>query len=251
MENKKQRPVPQDWDENEWGNQGDSESFNKSNYTYANEERYKSKSYRAKHKKAVGKAIKNNPELTEKKKAYMAERNKDPAWQKFYKENSARLAKDPDWQKAQKEGLLKKMSDPDVRAKLSEGVANSWNDPKRKQKTSDWHNEHRHTQEYKDRIKNIAQKNHKEVCSPYGNFESLKDFGKATGLVWHDKIKQKPHLFYYKDKGPSKPTYENVFYYKKQAYKSKRQILINNKKVNESDITVKKEPKREWELDVK
>ncbi len=92
-----------------------------------------------------------------------------------------KIAKDPEWQKAQREGAIKKYaSDPEYNKKRSASLR-----------------------------KTLGRK----IITPFGNFESPADFHdkKIVKCEFCDCNRMMPHLYYYADKGPGKPTFETVF----------------------------------------
>lgn len=67
------------------------------------------------------------------------------------------------------------------------------------------------TDEHREKLSKTQHKK-RAVVTPVGEFESGVAFRKKTGYQFNDRRLAMPHLYYYKDEGPSEPTYENVGY---------------------------------------
>lgn len=99
-------------------------------------------------------------------------------------------ALDPIWKEKQKLGAQKKRQDPEFAKKIAAAAR----DP--------------------SKIKSMVEKNQKAVVTPFGDFESQLIFDKQGFIKarFIDRRRLLGHLYYYKDEGPSEPTYENVVY---------------------------------------
>ena len=65
--------------------------------------------------------------------------------------------------------------------------------------------------DYRQKLSNSAWKK-KIIVTPFGEFDSVKDFKEQTGFIFSEKKKSMPHLYYNKDDGPGNITYEKIAY---------------------------------------
>jgi len=189
-----------------------------------------------------------------------------------------------------RQGIEKRNQDPEYFKKLHEGIAKqdktaASNRLKEKHKDKEWQANlvtkalaNRYTQEYKDKLAaGIAKRNAnpdwgkkhgiatRKVCvTPFGEFESASELKKQHGVFFNSKRDQLPHLYYYKEDGPGKVTYENVYYTPYGVFHTVKLATIEEqkhhkdlpvtwfnikKKKDQNNYYVKKEPRREWSLE--
>ena len=233
------------------------------NYTNSNNSRYQNAEYKQKHANAIKEAV-NTPQRKQK----MRERHQrllaeDPNYYSKWVGKNAEQAKDPAWQKAQREGLLKKFEDPQVRKNISDGVKKSWQNPERLQKQLAGIEKWKQNPNYAKVQAQRAQKAWKAIITEYGEFENVKEYEKSRlsdplRPGWSDRKKQMPHLYYIKQDGPGKTTYEKVVYADGKQYQSVRQFTIDSGKgvywfqqmckKYPDRYFIKTEPRREWLL---
>ena len=188
-----------------------------------------------------------------------------------------------------RKAIERRNQDPEYFKKLHEGIANhdkteASNRLKERHKDKEWQSKlvtkalaNRDTQEYKDKLAaGIAKRNAnpdwgkkhgiatRKVCvTPFGKFESATELKKQHGVFFNSKRDQMPHLYYYLDDGPGKPTYENVYCTPYGVFQNIPHAAIEEqkhhkdlpvtwflikKKKDQNNYYVKKEIKREWAL---
>lgn len=252
--------MKKEHDHNEWGNIGNPEDFNKSN-----QQIHWTSKKRKKHAKTVSKQATrqwNDPE--------------------FRKNTIPKLRK----------GVERRNQDPEYFKKLHEAIANkdqteASNRMKERHKDKEWQASlvtkalaNRNTQEYKDKLAaGIAKRNAnpdwgkkhgvamRKVCiTPFGRIESTLEVTRKHNVFFGSKRDQMPHLYYYEEDGPGKPTYENVYYTPYGVFQTVKLATIEEKK-HQKDLPVtwfyikkkkdpknyyvKKEIRREWLLENK
>ena len=184
------------------------------------------------------------------------ERLQDPEYRQFLKDNAQRLKNDPEW--------LQKCKD----------AQNNRTDEHKKNHREALY-KMMQTEQWKQAQLDNGKRCWRAVVTPYGEYESLTAFEQETGWGFANKIKQMPHLYYYKDTGPGEIKFENVYYtpycvyynsvnawelakqnndtYALKIKRSSDAYRWFNKHAKETpDLYYKrKEPKREWSLEIK
>ena len=135
------------------------------------------------------------------------------------------------------------------------------------EKSKAWRQTSEHWQTIqRKKIKNLE----KAIITPYGEFSSKKDADAALKCKVQAKIKNFPHLYYYKEDGPGEIVYEKV-YYTPHGYFNKMPSVIKMCadagvetaktakcyyswwakmcRIYPDQYYVKTEPKREWNLE--
>lgn len=198
-----------------------------------------------------------------------------------YHEKLKKAINDPEYKRKQREWKLKKhQEDPEWRYKISKaGVAS--------RKTKKYQENYakgieKRNKQNKEWLKNVSDVNNRAIVTPFGEFASARFLTKATqhlskasskrwgdkkGLEWGINHRTMPHLYYYKDEGPGKPTYERVYITPYGEYQypddAKADIEKNEPdnpklklvtwwlaltKIRPNDFRVEKQIKREWLL---
>ena len=220
--------MSDDFDKDEWGNielpgLSDKELYGKNwnrARTEAEKERLRKiskarmsdpeyrKQWDVAQKKAVEKRNAENEEWRDNVKKATSQRMSDPAEiekaangvRAYYsteegKKDAQRRAdkkkRDPKWQARHKATMKERHKDPEFKAALAKGIANR-------------------SEEWRQNVSKACKARAMPVITPYGEFEGIND-AKRKGLVTIEGcMKRMPHLFYYKENGPGKPTYETV-----------------------------------------
>jgi len=123
---------------------------------------------------------------------------------------------------------------------------------------------------FKESRKTLAKEKSVPVITPYGEFDSQAEFKRETGESFSNKSNVYPHLYYTKDKGIEKTTYQKIYYspygyhYKKievlRMAKNAGEFLEidetratdwfnQQKRITPDQYYFKTEPKREWALE--
>jgi hypothetical protein len=252
----KQLPHREDWDPDEWGN---------IKHPTLSEQELLTKNWEhSAHMKAKWKS------------GSYKDRN-TPEYHKKLKE----ALNDPEYRKKQRKWKLKKhQEDPEWRYKISKaGVASR--KTKKYQKNYAKGIEKRNKQN-KEWAKNVREAKYRDIVTPFGEFASSSFLTKATQHLskaytkrWGDKKgidfyfnnRLMPHLYYYKDLGPGKPTYEKVYitpYGEYQYQQDAKADIEKNEpdnpklklvtwwnaltKIRPNDFRVEKQIRREWLL---
>ena len=63
-----------------------------------------------------------------------------------------------------------------------------------------------------NRVKSMNSATSKPIVTPYGEYVSISEFERQTGVKLFRKYESMPHLYYYKEDGPGDVTYETVCY---------------------------------------
>jgi len=109
------------------------------------------------------------------------------------------------------------------------------------------------------------------IVTPFGEYRTAADFDTQTDFIFTEKRKSLPHLYYYKKDGPGEIKYENVTYTPYGIGNNRRKLMdaaikakdpgaLSGSKdhnnwlkrmitLDPDNYYVKKEPKREWELE--
>ena len=147
----------------------------------------------AKQHKALYKDVKFKKKHQEKVK----ERLSDPVVRKKHLEAIKKRSESASWKKAQKKATQRRnkiyYSDPAYREKMSKRTKKAMN-----------------RQDVREKILKNAEKASKPVVTPFGEYKSVRDAINNCPVALEGAMKLKPHLYYYKDQGPGKPTYETV-----------------------------------------
>ena len=64
----------------------------------------------------------------------------------------------------------------------------------------------------KAQIKNKGATGAKICVTPFGEYRTKVEFRKALGFHRDGRMKQMPHLYYFKENGPGEPTYQWIYY---------------------------------------
>ena len=201
----------------------------------------------------------------------------NPVWRKKLKEGIRNKTKTKEWQDAHKKGIEKsrenghyerlketnrksneeRFKDPEVKKKISDEMKNAWQD-----------------EEFRNnKIESLRNgvKSKRIVC-PLGTFRSIIDMVEQCPelkFYWL-KLKVYPHLYYFEEDGPGEPTYEKVWYSPIMITNNRQNIIKKAKETNyenindfkdvlswwrkmcrlyPNDFYMKKEIKREWDLE--
>lgn len=147
-----------------------------------------------------------------------------------------------------KEKRLKDFSNPIYKEKIKKVRKEVGNRPELKEKkrqiTKDLHADPEFRKKYEEGMaKKIAlgptvkqlesakkqgEKRQRIIQTPHGKFKTLQgmaDFFKITKASCQERMRLKPHLYYYEDQGPGNPTYENVIYTPYGIFSSKSEAM--------------------------
>ena len=189
-------------------------------------------------------------------------RNKDPEyWEKYY---AAMKNKDLT---QQSERLKEKHKDKKWQAKIIEAALDSRKNKEYWEKYNAGIEKRNQNEEWKKNVGQSAKLRFcKPVITPWGEFESATEFERQCPIkiFFTSKMKQMPHLYYYKSEGPGEPTYEWVHYTPIGVFKTSKNArdehLVNNPNLPVTwwSIITKKDPenyyrhkevRREWLLE--
>jgi len=203
MPDKKQRPVPQDWDENEWGNQGSNEHFSWSTQKLAS----------AYQKHIKGEAWhKSSGQQNALKKRRKLEKTKE--YQDKKKKVAQQTASDPKWKEQHNKQLNRMNTDPEILANRYEANKVTWVSVTSPQgvfdKVGDFaeatgmsFNDKKRLLPHLYYITNEGPgeaKTEKVYYTPSGYFPSMAMAQEADGREWenYEQLSFKPHIKWFK-----------------------------------------------------
>jgi len=181
-------------------------------------------------------------EIKSQQKVEAARRNKlqalNPEWQERQKAG-VKKAWDSESGAKRKETLGKKISKfrkenprettEEERTQRSEIAKNLHQDPEfRKKYEEAISNRNYHTERAIEGRQKAAEKRRKIIVTPRGEVETISAMSKLYGInigSCQTRMKDKPHLYYYKDDGPGEPTYEDIVYTPDGRFKSRREAM--------------------------
>lgn len=206
------------------------------------------------------------------------------------------LANDLTWKESQRQGVIEKWKDPEFKKKRMEDfsdpaykekikkvrkeVGNRPEEIEKKRKISkDLHADPEFRQKFEkamaertargpsskqlESAKLAGEKRQRIIITPCGPIKTIKAMSDFYGInigSCQDRMRLKPHLYYYEDEGPGNPTYEDVVYTPYGVFQSRRDAMDaysgNIKKgqswwgkvssQNPNEYYIKKEIKKEW-----
>jgi hypothetical protein len=206
------------------------------------------------------------------------------------------LANDSTWKESQRQGVIEKWADPDFKKKrltdfskpeyiekikkVRKEVGNRTEEKEKKRKIAkDLHANPEFRQNYEKAIaersargptskqmesaKKAGEKRQRTIITPNGAVKTIKAMSELYGInipSCQDRMKRKPHLYYYEDTGPGNPTFEDVVYTPYGVFPSRRDAMTAYtgdikkgqgwwKKVSAlypDKFYIKSEVKREW-----
>jgi hypothetical protein len=121
----------------------------------------------------------------------------DPANKKKHIESIKKRTESKEWQEANKKACDKRIktlyNDPAYRKIMSERTKKAMN-----------------RKDVREKILKTAEKQSMAVVTPFGEFKSVNDAKRNCPVAFEGSRLLKPHLYYFKDRGPGKPTFETV-----------------------------------------
>ena len=170
-------------------------------------------------------------------------------------------AQDPVQEEKRRQAIIEKWADPEFKKKrlndfakpeyiekikkIRKEVGNRPEEKEKKRKRStDLHSNPEFRQNYEKGIversargptlkqmesaKNAGEKRQRTIITPDGSVKTIKAMSELYGInipSCQDRMKLKPHLYYYEDTGPGNPTFEDVIYTPYGVFPSRRDAM--------------------------
>lgn len=222
-----------------------------------------------KKKRIIQKAVAQRPEMRKIAKRnglLTTERHKDPVFQKKHRELVKDAWKDPVKKKKHLDGIKKRTESKEWqeanRKAIDKNKKTLYSDPAYRKIMSERTKKAMNRPDVRKKLLENAKKQSRAVVTPFGEFKSVNDAKRNCPVSFEGSRSLKPHLYYFKDVGPGKPTFETVVKTPRGTFRGVGSAYENiTGKNNDArywwkEMTTKfprkyfktKEQKREWQL---
>lgn len=140
-------------------------------------------------------------------------------WKNAQQKNLKQRWQDPDYVKTMNDARIRITQDPKRNAKISASRKKYWQDENNRKTAA---KKSKARWEDPDYVESVIASQRLAVVTPFGEYISQAEFGRQTKLVFKDKQREMPHLYYNLVDGPGEATFEKVCVTPMGEFKNKR-----------------------------